>query len=87
MIADDRLVLYLTQGGRNLLTYIDADDPALAPMLSTSLAALAAALKREKHLMFTLEMVDDRPVRMTRLDTALRACGFSMVPKGLSWHQ
>lgn len=87
VIADERLVFYLTQGGRNLLTYIDADDPALAPLLSTGLAALAAALKREKHLMFTLEMVDDRPVRTTKLDAALRACGFSMVPKGLSWHQ
>ncbi|MBB2200808.1 ATP-dependent helicase [Gluconacetobacter tumulisoli] len=87
VIAGERLVLYLTQGGRTLLTYVDADDPALADMLRGGVAALATALRREKHLMFTLEMVDDRPVRMTRLDAALRACGFSMVPKGLSWHQ
>ncbi|GAA4480946.1 ATP-dependent helicase [Gluconacetobacter asukensis] len=87
VIADGRLVLYLTQGGRNLLTYLDADDPAFADLLATSLAALAAALRREKHLLFTLELVDDRPVLTTHLNAALRACGFSMVPKGLSWHQ
>ncbi|GBQ87589.1 ATP-dependent helicase Lhr [Gluconacetobacter johannae DSM 13595] len=83
VIAGERLMFYLTQGGRTLLTYVDAD----ADMLRSGLDALAAALRREKHLIFTLEMVDDRPVRMTRLDAALRACGFSMVPKGLSWHQ
>ncbi|CAP56619.1 putative ATP-dependent helicase lhr [Gluconacetobacter diazotrophicus PA1 5] len=87
VIAGGHLVLYLTQGGRTLLTYIDADDPAHAGMLGASLASLAATLRREKHLMFTLETVNERPVRTTSLDTALRACGFSLVPKGLSWHQ
>ncbi|MBB2161951.1 ATP-dependent helicase [Gluconacetobacter sacchari] len=86
VIAGDRLAFYLTQGGRTLLTYLDADDSAHADTLAAGLAALAAALRREKHLMFTLEMVDDRPVRTTRLDAMLRACGFSMVPKGLGWH-
>lgn len=87
VIAGDRLAFYLTQGGRTLLTYLDPDDPAHADLLTTALSALAAALKREKHLMFTLETVDDRPVQTTSLDAILRACGFSMMPKGLGWHQ
>ncbi|MDD2704177.1 MAG: ATP-dependent helicase [Acidocella sp.] len=83
VISGGRLMLYLTQGGRNLLTYTDTDAPAT---LTSSLAALSAALKREKYLMFTLEMIDDRPARVTGLGDALRAAGFSMVPKGLGWH-
>ncbi|MBB2205877.1 ATP-dependent helicase [Gluconacetobacter takamatsuzukensis] len=87
VIADGRVVLYLTQGGRNLLTYIDTEDPTLANRLTAALNALTTALKREKHLMFTLEMVNDHPAGTTNLNAALRACGFSMLPKGLSWHQ
>lgn len=86
VIAGDRLAFYLTQGGRTLLTYLDPDDPAHTDRLTTALSALAAALKREKHLMFTLEMVNDHPVQTTSLDAALRAHGFSMMPKGLGWH-
>ncbi|MGV6875202.1 ATP-dependent helicase [Pseudochelatococcus sp. B33] len=86
VIVDGRLVLYLAQGGRNLLTYVDADDPATAKSLATGLMALVDALKRERRLMFTLEMVDDRPVSATGLADALRKIGFSRVPKGLSWY-
>ncbi|MFT8646427.1 MAG: ATP-dependent helicase, partial [Gluconacetobacter sp.] len=86
VIAGDRLAFYLTQGGRTLLTYLDPDDPAHTDRLTTALSALAAALKREKHLMFTLETVNDHPVQTTPLDAALRAHGFSMMPKGLGWH-
>ena len=86
VIVNGRLMLYLAQGGRNLLTYVDADDPAFADAVAAGLVALSAALKREKLLVFTLEMVDDRPIGKTSLTDALRAIGFSRVPKGLSWY-
>lgn len=86
VIGDGRLMLYLAQGGRNLLTYVDADDPAAARSLAVGLLALAAALRRERPLMFTIETIDDHPVGATGLANALRAIGFSRVPKGLSWY-
>ena len=86
VIADGRPLLYLVQGGRNLLTYVDPDDPAMARTLATGLLALSAALKRERHLVFTLELVNDLQVASTSLTAALRAIGFSRVPKGLSWY-
>lgn len=86
VIVDGHLILYLAQGGRNLLTYVDAEDPAVAKSVATGLMALSAALKREKLRMFTLEAVDDHPVGTTRLADALRAIGFSRVPKGLGWY-
>lgn len=85
VIVDGRLMLYLAQGGRNLLTYVDAEDPAVAKAVAAGLTALSAALKRERQRTFTLEAVDDRPVGATGLVDALRAIGFSRVPRGLSW--
>jgi ATP-dependent helicase Lhr and Lhr-like helicase len=48
--------------------------------------ALSAALKRERRLLFTLEFVNEQPAASSSLAAALRAIGFSRVPKGLSWY-
>ena len=85
-ISDGSLLFYLSPGGRNMLTYLDADDPANTTALATGLMAFSAALKRERRLIFTLELIDDKPVKNTGLTAALRAIGFSRVPKGLSWY-
>ncbi|WP_271199552.1 ATP-dependent helicase [Methylopila turkensis] len=86
IISDGKLALYLTSGRKQLLSYIDAEDPANAKSLASALLALAAALKRDKYKGFTLETVDDHPVGRSALLSGLRAVGFSRVPKGVSWY-
>lgn len=81
VIAGGALVLYLTPGGKELLTFID--DPALQQV---AVAALGLALKREKPASFTLEKVDGEPVSRSPLLNALRHAGFSRVPQGFSWY-
>ncbi|MFJ4131454.1 ATP-dependent helicase [Pseudomonas cyclaminis] len=86
VLVDGRLMFYLSQGGRHLLSYGDADDAAMARPLAAGLTALATALKRERHGTFTLERVDDQLTSKSPLTAALRAIGFSSAPKGLTWY-
>ena len=86
VLVDGRLMFYLVQGGRHLLSYGDADDVAMAKAHVAGLDALATALKREKHGAFTLERVDDLSPSRSPLAPALRAIGFSSAPKGLAWY-
>ena len=79
-ICHGELVLYLAQGGKELLSYGDARWHAAA------VAALAAALRREKASGMTLETIDGRPAGQSPLIDALRRAGFSRVPKGYSWY-
>ena len=79
-------MFYLAQGGRHLLSYADADAAAMAKPLATGLTALAAALKRARFATFTLERVDEHASFKSPLYAALRAVGFSSVPKGLAWY-
>ncbi|WP_318389757.1 ATP-dependent helicase [Enterobacter sp.] len=78
-----RLVLYLAQGGKELLTF---DDQEMAHWQKAALTSLATALGRRKHGTFTLELVNGKPVATSPLDATLRAVGFSRVPKGYSWY-
>ena len=80
-----RLALYLAQGGRHLLTFFDARDPALADVQMAASQALADALRRGRRVSFTLESIDDRPVNRGALTDALRAAGFRGAPRGLTW--
>ena len=80
-----RAVMYLAQGGRNLLTFFDAQDPVVAEVRTTASHALADALRRGRRLSFTLELIDDVPVSRGGLADALRAAGFRGAPKGLAW--
>lgn len=82
VIGDGQLRLYLAQGGRQLLTWL---DPADADAQAAAVAALAIALRRGRRLGFTLELIDDLPVRRDAFTEALRAAGFSSAPKGLAW--
>ncbi len=86
VIVGGRLRLYLAQGGRQLLTWFDADAPGQEGMLAASAQALAIALRRGRRLSFTLELIDDAPVKRDALSDALRAAGFAGAPKGLDWH-
>ena len=79
-------MFYLAQGGRHLLSYGDADAVAMARPLAIGLTALAGALQRAKFASFTLERVDDQTPFKSPLYAALRAVGFSSVPKGLAWY-
>ncbi|WP_285721689.1 MULTISPECIES: ATP-dependent helicase [unclassified Pantoea] len=81
VIADGMLMLFLTPGGKELLTF--SDDPE---QLETAVAALGVALKREKPASFTLETVDGEAVSQSPLLNALRHAGFSRVPQGFSWY-
>nr|WP_154928990.1 ATP-dependent helicase [Pantoea agglomerans] len=81
VIAGGALLLYLTPGGKELLTF--TDDPARQ---QAAVAALGAALQRENSAMFTLERADGKPVTQSPLLNALRHAGFSRVPQGLSWY-
>ncbi len=82
VIADGALMLYLTPGGKELLTF--SDD---VTRLEAAVAALGASLKREKPASFTLETVAGEPVSHSPLFNALRHAGFSRVPQGFSWYR
>jgi ATP-dependent Lhr-like helicase len=58
------------------------DDDAIAGQV---FRALAVALRREPRLHFTLEEINDTPVRQMPLFTLLRDVGFSSSPRGLDW--
>ncbi|QKJ87114.1 ATP-dependent helicase [Paramixta manurensis] len=82
VIGQGSLLLYLAQGGKDLLSFKAMDET----WLPEACRALGDALKREKHLSFTLETVDGQPVGSSALVYALREAGFSRVPKGYSWY-
>ncbi|QGY29162.1 ATP-dependent helicase [Pantoea cypripedii] len=83
VIARGQVLLYLPQGGKELMTFAAAvtSDEMYAAVL-----ALGVALKREKHLNFTLERIDDLPAGQSPLLPALKEAGFSRVPRGYSWY-
>jgi ATP-dependent Lhr-like helicase len=83
VIARGQVLLYLPQGGKELMTFAAAvtSDEMYAAVL-----ALGVALKREKHLSFTLERIDDLPAGQSSLLPALKEAGFSRVPRGYSWY-
>lgn len=81
VIAGGILRLYLAQGGKKMIVWMD-DDEAIAGQV---FRALAVALRREPRLHFTLEEINDTPVRQMPLFTLLREVGFSSSPRGLDW--
>ena len=85
-IVQGRAVLYLPQGGRHLLAFLDTETAEAAPLLAAAAGALALALRRGRRLSFTLELCNDLPIGRSALSGALRAAGFSSAPKGLDWH-
>ncbi|WP_315386096.1 ATP-dependent helicase [uncultured Stenotrophomonas sp.] len=85
VIGGGRLRMYLAQGGRQLLTWFDADAADTDAVLTAAAQALAIALRRGRRVSFTLELIDDQPVRRDAVSEALRAVGFSSAPKGLAW--
>ncbi|RPD96881.1 ATP-dependent helicase [Candidatus Pantoea deserta] len=80
VICHGQLALYLAQGGKELLSYGEADWQRGA------VAALAGALRRERASGFTLETIDGKPAGQSPLIDALRRVGFSREPKGYSWY-
>lgn len=85
VIGGGRLLMYLAQGGRQLLMFFDADDVSLAGTTAAVAKALASALRRGRRTSFTVELIDDAPARRDGLMDALRSAGFSSAPKGISW--
>ncbi|MGZ0120494.1 Lhr family helicase [Stenotrophomonas rhizophila] len=85
VIGGGRLLMYLAQGGRQLLTFFDADDVSLAGTTAAAAQALVGALRRGRRTSFTVELIDDAPARRDGLMDALRAAGFSSAPKGIGW--
>lgn len=86
VICNGKLTCYLTQSGRQLLTFLEKHDVA-AGGLAGGLRALAYALKRENRRIFTLEEVDGRPAGSSAAAQALSAAGFSRVPRGYAWYK
>ncbi len=85
VIVGGRLQMYLAQGGRQLLTWFDADASTDAASLALASSALATALGRIRRTSFTLDLINDAPVARDPLTEALRAAGFRSDPKGLRW--
>jgi len=81
VISNGMLASYLSQSGRQLLTFFDHSATADA-----GLRALAASLKRESRRTFTLENIDGKPAYASPLTDGLAAVGFSRVPKGYAWY-
>ena len=84
VIGAGRPLMYLAQGGRQLLTWFDAAQ-AGADLTRAACQALAAALGRGRRGRFTLELINDAPVGRDALTDALRAAGFRGAPRGLDW--
>ena len=87
VIGGGHLRMYLAQGGRQLLTWFDGDGDGAGTdaALAAAAQALAIALRRGRRMSFTLELIDDQPVRRDAVSEALRAVGFTRAPKGLAW--
>lgn len=83
VISAGQVLLYLPQGGKELMTF-SAD--ATPEDLRAGILMLGQALRREKHVNFTLERINDQPVGQSTLLDALKDAGFSRVPKGYSWY-
>ncbi|MFJ4131483.1 hypothetical protein [Pseudomonas cyclaminis] len=86
VLVDGRLMFYLAQGGRHMLSYVDVEAVAMTKPLAIGLTALAAALKREKLAPFTPERVDNQSPNKSPLCAAPRAIGFSNAARGLAWY-
>lgn len=80
VLVDGAPAFWLSRGGRQLLT--------LAPTRGEPVETLRRlAASHAAHGRFTVERVDEGPVRASPwLDTLLEA-GFEADPKGLAWHQ
>ncbi|SFE57699.1 ATP dependent helicase, Lhr family [Phytobacter palmae] len=81
VIAGGILRLYLAQGGKKMIVWMDHDEAIAGQVFR----ALAVALRREPRLHFTLEEINDTPVRQMPLFSLLREVGFSSSPRGLDW--
>lgn len=81
VIAGGKLRLYLAQGGKKMLVWLEDGEESAAPVFR----ALAVALRREPRLHFTLEEINDTPVRQIPFFTLLREAGLSSSPRGLDW--
>ncbi len=86
VICQGRLSGYLTQSGRQLLTFFEKQTDVDADRHAQLLAALTAALKREQRRGFTLESIDGQSAQASPLAKALPAAGFSRVPQGYAWY-
>ncbi|WP_137189735.1 ATP-dependent helicase [Stenotrophomonas rhizophila] len=84
VIGAGRPLMYLAQGGRQLLTWFDATQ-ASADLTRAACQALVAALGRGRRGRFTLDLINDAPVGRDALTDALRAAGFRGAPRGLDW--
>jgi ATP-dependent Lhr-like helicase len=84
VIGAGRPLMYLAQGGRQLLTWFDATQ-ASADLTRAACQALVVALGRGRGGRFTLELVNDAPIGRDALTDTLRAAGFRSAPRGLDW--
>jgi len=84
VIGAGRPLMYLAQGGRQLLTWFDAAQ-ASTDLTQAACQALVAALRRGRRGRFTLELFNDAAVGRDALTDALRAAGFRSAPRGLDW--
>ncbi len=84
VIGAGRPLMYLAQGGRQLLTWFDAAQ-ASADLTQAACQALVAALRRGRRGRFTLELLNDAAVGRDALTDALRVAGFRGAPRGLDW--
>jgi len=84
VIGAGRPLMYLAQGGRQLLTWFDPAQ-ASADLTQAACQALVAALRRGRRGRFTLELLNDAPVGRDAVTDALRAAGFRGAPRGLDW--
>ena len=85
-ISDGRLLLWLAQGGRSLLTFTTPGTPDNGmPENEAVLRALAAALTRRSAATFTIHSIDDAPASSSPFASVLREAGFSPTPQGLCW--
>ena len=86
VLVDGALAAWVGRGGRQLLTFLPAEDPdrsRVAGALATALARLAGGGERRDRLI--LAEIDDTPAAQHPLADALAAAGFSPTYEGLQY--
>ena len=86
VLVDGALAAWVGRGGRQLLTFLPAEEPdrsRVAGALATALARLAGGGERRDRLI--VAQIDDTPAAQHPLAEALTAAGFSPVYEGLQY--
>ena len=80
VIVDGLLALFVDKGGKRMVSFPAADDPAVAQAAARALSLIA---KRQRGKLLRIETIDGEPARTSDLAETLRGAAFTSDPRGL----